>query len=495
MSASDEREYVRRQAMTGAVAMTASTVVTRGLNFARSIALARLLAPSEFGAVAYVYTVLGCVSCLTTFRCEEVIASARHDRDRVTDVGFTAHMCVTMVRALLLLLLAPWIMGLLFRPNLTPVLRLLAVFSIGAGLKIGRAQMSQELRFWGRALPEILEAAVALVACIWLAASGCGLWTLLVGPFCGEVVYLVALYSLMPRRPRPSLDRGVLKDVFRVSLPLYLLFISVWVYWNVDDLMVGYWLGNEQLGYYYRAFQLPQHFLAMQAIIATVMLPSFAQLLGDPGRLSSAFARATRMSATAILPCAAILVPLARPTIVCIFGQKWEPSCVAFAVFVAAVVLKVVFGSATELFISLRQTRLLLYLHLPNSFLVLLLGPFAVRHYGIEGMAVATLIPLLVSVPATVFFVKRTISFSVRKAIQEPLAIACCIGVLAWFLLQYVHDLTGLILVVLGLSALYGAGVILVMGDMWRILMEMMQRTVLVGVSDSESSSGSAGSE
>jgi len=495
MSATAREYEVRKQALTGAVAMTASTVVTRGLNFVRSIALARLLAPEDFGAVAYVYMVLGCVSCLTTFRCEEVIASARHDRERVADVGFTAHMCVTIVRALVLLLLASWVMGTLDRPGLAPVLRVVALFSIGTGLKIGRAQMSQNLRFWGRAVPEILEAVVALTASIWLALRGCGLWALLIGPFCGEVVFLVALYSLMRRRPKPSLDRDVLRDVFSVSWPLYLLFISVWAYWNADDFMVGYWLDDEQLGYYSRAFQLPQHFLALQAIVATVMLPSFSRLLGDSSRLSSAFSLATRTSATAILPCAAILIPLATPTIVHIYGKKWEPSCMAFAVFLAAIVLKVVFGSATELFISMRQTRLLLCLHLPNSVLVLLLGPFAVLRYGIEGMAVVTLVPLLVSVPATVFFVKQTVPFSVRKAIQEPVAIACCIAGVAWMCRGYVHDLAGLLLVVFGLFALYGAVVILAMGDMWQILAEMAQRVVPVGAGQCECQSSSAESE
>jgi len=477
LQSTDEKDMVRSRALRGGGILTATAVITRGLNFARGVVLARLLAPEDFGGVAYVYAIFGFVSVLTTFRTEEVIASARHERDKVADVGFTVHVGLAAIRALLLVLLAPSILAVLDHRDLTPILRVAALISIASACKISRAQMSQELRFGGRALPEVVEAVVAIAACTGFALSGFGLWTLLLGPLCGDLAYLVALHTLLSRRPRLALHRDVLREVAGVSWPLYLLFISVWIYWTADDFIVGHWLGREKLGYYSRAFQLPQHMLAFQGIVGTIVLPSFARLLGDREHLSAAFSRAIRVSATAILPCAAIFVPLAKPTIVHLFGARWEPSALPFAIFTVAVVLKAAFGSATELFISLRKTRLLLYLHLPNSGLLLLLAPAAVAYgHGISGVAVATFLPLLVSVPLVVWCVKQEIAFSVWRTTWQPAAVAVCVAALAWLCRPYTDGLIGFLIVLAGLGLAYVGGVMVTMRDMREMLAEFVER-------------------
>jgi PST family polysaccharide transporter len=97
-------------------------------------------------------------------------------------------------------------------------------------------------------------------------------------------------------------------------------------YWarNVDNLLIGKWLGPAALGLYSRAYNLM--LLPVNQVIAAlnpVILPMLAALQADPERFRRAYISALRAIAFVTFPIMAGLAVTAYPFIVVVFGSRW----------------------------------------------------------------------------------------------------------------------------------------------------------------------------
>jgi PST family polysaccharide transporter len=111
------------------------------------------------------------------------------------------------------------------------------------------ARLRRNLDFQRRILPEFLGAVVKASLTILLAVEGLGVWSLAYGQLAGTIV-TTALYWWVARtaKVRFGFDSEEARELVRFGIPVSAVTILAFAIYNVDYLIIGFRLGDEQLG-------------------------------------------------------------------------------------------------------------------------------------------------------------------------------------------------------------------------------------------------------
>jgi PST family polysaccharide transporter len=112
--------------------------------------------------------------------------------------------------------------------------------------------------------------------------------------------------------------------------------------YQIDNVIVGRFLGAEMLGLYGRAFQvvtMPTKLLGVGLL--NVLFPIMSRIKTEPERLSRAFLRSIRAVAIVGLPFSLLTAILAPEIVYILLGRQWEAVVVPFQLLSAAIVFRV----------------------------------------------------------------------------------------------------------------------------------------------------------
>lgn len=116
-----------------------------------------------------------------------------------------------------------------------------------------------------------------------------------------------------------------MSDVLKFSLPLFAdKSVNYWMR-NVDNLLVGKFLGKSELAFYSKAYSLmllPVRQLS--GTITKVLFPSFSLIQDDPDRIGRVYLKISRVIAFAAFPVMLLLAFKADTFILIVYGDQWE---------------------------------------------------------------------------------------------------------------------------------------------------------------------------
>lgn len=433
------------------------------ISLLRRIILARLLLPEHFGLFAFTTIIVVVVSNFARLHMQDAVVQTRSDPRKMLSTAFTSQLFVSSFVFVMLLAFSGIISRGAHKPEMSPYLRVASLVFLTVPFGLPVALFVKELDIFRVKLPIALGAVANALVCILMAASGFGVWSLVTGYVLDALVNSVVIWGFAPHRPRLGVDRKMLLEIIRFSLPLYLLSILFWIFWQGDDFMVGLAgdrslgiSGNIALGYYSIAFYFPHQLTRIRAELAGVSFPAFLALRDDIKRLSSAFQAVTRNNAIFILSVGAVAIPLAGPAVLYVLGEKWLPSVHAFQVLMVAAMARTLFGAVGELYKSLGKTRALLWSYIPNPVLLIFLGPYVALNHGILGMALLVTGIIVVTQPIGIFLTKRVLhDVNFTRLLWKPLIVFSITISVGWAISSHVETRTCFVASVLSLVFIY----------------------------------------
>ena len=324
-------DSLKQKAVKG-VAWTAVDQATYiGLNFVIGVILARLLSPSEFGLLAMiaVFNAIAQAFLDSGFGAALIRKPQVSEADRST--AFYFNIIAGAVLFGVLFLAAPFIARFYAQPILQPLVRWEAFLLVIAGFNIvQQAQLSRDLNFKAKAIirasSTLLSGGIAILA----AYRGAGVWSLVLMHIAFNAIQLVMLWLMSPWRPHSGWSRQSFSYLWGFGSKMLASSVIDKVYMQIYPIVIGKFFTPADLGQYARASQyaqLPSH--TMTNVIQQVTFPVLSQIQQDGERLSSSYRRILRLSAFLIFPVMIALAVLARPVVVALVTDKWEP-CVPY---------------------------------------------------------------------------------------------------------------------------------------------------------------------
>jgi hypothetical protein len=216
----------------------------------------------------------------------------------ITTAFWTAVVMGTLL-ALLSLAMAPLVAVLFDQPRLTTVIRVLSILFIFAGLDSTQSALADRaLNFRVQAVRRFLAVLVSSVVAISWRLEGAGVWALVAQMLSLEAMYVIVLWGMVSWRPSFSFSRQSFRELSDLGSRFLGIKLLTYAYGNVDNLLVGIFLGADALGIYavaYRVLSIMTDVLTFS--LAQVALPIFARRQDDIRALSRIFYRATQLAA------------------------------------------------------------------------------------------------------------------------------------------------------------------------------------------------------
>ena len=411
------------------------------LRTAALIVLARLLTPTDYGLVAEVSVLTGFLGTFAALGLSEATLQAPRLTHAQASTLFWLNTAAGALLSLVVAAAAPLVAAFYGEPALTGITVALSVSFLLSGLAVQHsALLLRQLRFRAAALRELAVVVVQIAVTLGGALVGWGYWSLVAGSLAGGVALVVAVWLAVPWRPglpsRGADVRTMISFGGGVSTFRLLDYLAT----NMDNLVIGRFLGAAPLGLYSRAYNLLTLPLSrIHEPVANVVRPTMAALWTDPVRYRSYYLRALSGLCYLALPLVVVLAVLGRPVVLVMLGSEWEQSAVVFRLLAVVGVLQVVGYTNGWLYATSGRAwewaRWALVSR-PVIIVSFLLG----LPWGIEGVAAAYALSQCVLTPWGIARAGRGTPVSlpdVLRVVVRPavLALGCGLGALAGLLL------------------------------------------------------------
>ena len=354
------------------------------------VVLARLLSPSDFGVVAMALVVTGVVALFRDFGTVQAIVQRRELPSGLLDSVFWLNMGMGIAVASLLALLVPVIAVAMHEPRLTEVLWLLALaFPITSFGLVHQGLLERASRFRSVALIECCAALTGIATGVLAALAGWGVYSLVYQVIVGWIVITAGLWAVSTWRPAWRCSLALIREIAPFSGNLLGSNVCDYFARNIDNVLIGRFLGATELGYYNLAYKLmiwPLQNIAWVA--ARAFFPALSRLQDDKQRLRKAYVRAAAAVFLFTAPLTLGLFVLREPFVLAVMGEHWLK--VADLLFWLAPVsmLQSVGTTAGTLYLSTGRTDIQLKFALFSSVAVtsaIVVG----LQWGVEGVAAA----------------------------------------------------------------------------------------------------------
>jgi O-antigen/teichoic acid export membrane protein len=291
-----------------------------------AVLLARALTPHAYGEIgmAAVFVTLVLIFSDLAF------GTALIQRPEITEDHRSTIFWLTTSFGLLLTgagyLAAPAIASFYGEPAVANIFRVLSLtFVITALGATHSALLTRAMDFRGLELRQIGAVTAGAVTAVAGVAAGWGLWAVVAQQIAVAVASTVLLWACTGWYPRLRFSRSALGEMAGFSANVFGTRLLFYADRNVDNLLIGRFIGATALGLYAVAYNLM--LVPLERIagpLQQVFYPAVARLQSQPERMARAWIRATRLIGAITTPAMLGVMVTAPDLVRVVLGTKWD---------------------------------------------------------------------------------------------------------------------------------------------------------------------------
>lgn len=330
-----------------------ATAGAKVVTLAGLVVLARLLAPAEFGLLAFAMTYIVYAETIGDLGSGSALIYWPDRREDAAQVTFIVNLIAGTAWCIFTFAIAPFVADFFNSPNGTAIVQALALGFIIKYLGNTHDALSQrDLRFRGRLLPELGLALVKAALSIALAYAGFGAWSLVWGHLAGLAVSTAFFWVIEPWRPSLRVPRDLFRPMLRYGRGIIAVNVLSAIIHHADLAIVGRYLGVATLGLYQMATKIPEATITIVVrIVGTVLFPTFARIAAAGAGIEQAYLVASRYMAAVTFPMVVGLYVLAPQMVLVALGPQWAaaaPIVRALAILVGIRAIATPLGDAMK---------------------------------------------------------------------------------------------------------------------------------------------------
>jgi len=300
-------------------------ITDRLFGLARTIVLARLLSPNDFGLFGIALLALSALNTFSQTGFQAALVQKKGDIKPYLDTAWTVQVIRGFALAGILFGIAPYVASFFGEPMAVPLLRVLGLSAIFQGLtNIGVVYFQKELEFHKRFIymfsGTLANLGVAIPAAFILRNA----WALVFGLLAAQIIRLTVSYLIHNYRPRPKLETRKAWELSRFGRWIFANSVVIYLNKQGTSIVLGKILGATALGLYQISHRLVYEIHAdISKSCIQVLFPTYSAIQSDTNRLRYAFLRSTGSIVALSFPIAGFVFILAPELVTIFLGYKW----------------------------------------------------------------------------------------------------------------------------------------------------------------------------
>jgi len=366
-------------------------IVDRLFKLVRTIVLARLLAPKDFGLFGIALLAMSALETFSQTGFQQALIQTKRDIRPYLDTTWTVQAIRGAALALILFGIGPYVAAFFGEPAAATLLRVLGLSMLFQGFaNIGVVYFQKELEFHKQFVYQLSGTLVDLVVAITAALLLRSAWALIFGLLAANFVRMVVSYLIHPYRPRLRLEGAKAKELYGFGRWVLGSSMLVFLLTQGDDALVGKLLGATALAFYQMAYRISNMPATEYShLIATVTFPAYSKLQDNLLKSKEAYLKALQLTAFLSIPIAGMIFVLAPEFTKIFLGEKWLPMVPAMQVLALYGGLRAIGATTGVVFMALGKPDIMTKIQIGQLVLLaILIYPLTMR-WGILGASIA----------------------------------------------------------------------------------------------------------
>jgi PST family polysaccharide transporter len=396
------------------------------------LVLARVLDAAEFGLFAIAAAITAAIQVYLNDGLSEALLQRAELQPEHLDTAFWLNGAVGTILALALAAVAPLLASLFGDPELGPLIQALSLcLVLGSLAAVPQAVLRRRLEYRLLAMRSFIAVTGGGVVGVAMALRGYGVWSLAGQQLTENTVGLLVLADLGGWQPRLRWSTRRARELMPYTASIAASRGVMFLYYQIDRLLIGYFLGPVEVGIY----NLAQRVLTtVQALVtdsmSTVTLAALCRLQNEPDEMRAFFLTALEAAALVTLPAFIGVAAVAPELIPLLFGAQWVAAgrILHITALTGVPRLLVVFTAALARAIGQPGW----YLFMMALGLVAYAGTvLALVSRGLEAVAWGLVAAELVMTPVNLWLLRRLVGLSPWPVLRclLPAATACLVMV------------------------------------------------------------------
>ncbi len=391
--------------------MGAFRIAYRTIGIIRIAIIAHLLTPFGLGVYGIVTLVLAFLEMITETGINVFLIQEKEDIDSYIDTSWVVSIARGFLISVLIFVSAEPVSVFFKSPDSGELLRLASLIPLIRGfINPAIVKFQKELQFNKEFLYRIsvfsVESLVSVIGVI-LTKSPFGL---VYGLIAGTVFEVLITFVAVKPRPRFKFDINKTKRVIERGKWVTLYGIFDYLYTQSDNIIVGRLLGVAPLGIYQNAYKISTAPLTeVGDIFYRVTFPVFSKISGDASRLRLAFVKNTLVNFVLMSAAGIFIFIFASPIVQILFGEGWETAIPVVKLLSVLGVVRGVASSTGSLLMSKEKQKYTAVVTIVSTLTLWITIIPLTRAYGLLGAGTAAILGTVLSLPFTIFFVRKTL--------------------------------------------------------------------------------------
>ena len=409
---------------------------TQGIQFIVQIALARLLLPKDFGAIAIITVFIS----LAQVFVQSGFSSALIQNKDVNEVDFSSVFYLSLAVAMLLYVViyfsAPYVATFYTQPILVPVLRVLSItLIIGAFNSIQNAFVARNMLFKRLFLSSLGSITISGIIGIITAYNGWGVWALILQQLTSHLMATAILFITVKWRPQLLFSFERVKVLFAYGSKLLASALIDTFYRDLRTLIIGRMYTPEMLGFYNRGQQFPNVIISnIDGSIQSVLLPTLSAHQDNIKKVKEMMRRAIVTSTFFIFPMMIGMAIVAEPLVKIVLTEKWLPTVPFLQLFCITYALMPIHTANLQAINAMGRSDIFLRLEIIKKIIGLLILGISLN-FDVYAIALGQVFNGIISAFINAYPNKRLLDYSYKEQWQDimpSLLIAIAMGAIVY---------------------------------------------------------------
>lgn len=303
-----------------------------GTGFLLTIVTTRLLTPSDFGILAMVGTATALIALIKDLGISQAIIQGETVTPNQINSLFWVSVLVSIILALLLGACAPLLAVFYGEPRVELLTIGFALLTLlGGPQAIPTAILTRESQFKKLAMIDIASTTVSFITCFVTALLWRSYWALYASAVSATIVSGIGIWLFSRYRPSAPYFDSNTSEMLRFGSHVSGFNTVNYFARNCDNILIGRFLGGDQLGLYDRAYKLLLFPIAqIHGPIGQVLIPLLSRIRAEPDRYRSTYTEAVSLIMVALHPGILVTTIFAPQLFELLFGPQWVQAAPIF---------------------------------------------------------------------------------------------------------------------------------------------------------------------
>ncbi len=322
-----QNEHLKKKVVRGSAWVFGLRIISRGFGFVRTIILARLLTPNDFGILGISLLAIAILETFSQTGFQAALIQKKENVENYLDTAWTVSVLRGIILFAILFLSAPFVARFFGSPDALWVIRVIAISVLLTGFQnIGIMFFQKELEFNKQFVYELSGTLTDFTIAIVLAFVLKSVWALVWGMLAANACRLFVSYIVHSYRPKFRFEKEQFKELFSFGQWILGSSVLTFLVTQGDDIFVGKVLGVTALGFYQMAFLISNiPATEISHVISRVTFPTYSRLQDQTERIGELYLKVLKVTVCISAPIAGSIYVLAPDFTKIFLGTKWLP--------------------------------------------------------------------------------------------------------------------------------------------------------------------------